>query len=90
MSVVLGALETMAEQVPLICRQLAAWLDDDAESNRLLAAGGSFNGDVPAPVATAIQWLHHAVELAEKLRLALANAHVAVDGSAPGESEDLV
>jgi hypothetical protein len=32
MSVLLGALETMAEQVPLICRQLAARLDEDAES----------------------------------------------------------
>jgi hypothetical protein len=48
------------------------------------------NGDVRAAVATAIQWLHHAAELAEKLRVALANAHVAVDGLARRESEDLV
>jgi hypothetical protein len=90
MSVVLGALETMAEQVPLICGQLAAWLDDEAEGNTLLATDGSLTGDVPAAVTTAIQWLHQAAGLAEKLRLALANAHRAVEGLARGASEDLV
>jgi hypothetical protein len=77
-SEVLGALETMGEQVPVIAAQLVAWLDDEAESDRLLAPDGPFVGDVPAAVATAAHWLHQTAELGDQMRLALANTRVAV------------
>jgi hypothetical protein len=83
---VLGALETIAGQLPVICGQLAAWLDDEAESNRLLATGGPFAGDVPAAVATASHWLKQAEEVADQTRHALANAHMAVGGLVPADS----
>jgi hypothetical protein len=81
---ILGVLETMAEHGPVICAQLAAGLDDEAESDRLVAASGPFTGDVPAAVATAAHWLHEATAPAEQVRLSLANAHVTVRGLASG------
>jgi hypothetical protein len=69
-SEVLASLEMTAEQLPVICGQLAAWLDDEAENAHLQASDGPFAGDVPAAVATAIQCLTETAELADHMRRA--------------------
>jgi hypothetical protein len=79
---VLGSLEVMAGRLPQTYRQLANWLDQQAEAQRIQAPDGLFTGDVPAAVATATHWLQEAGTLAEQMRLALENALVAVGGLA--------
>jgi hypothetical protein len=87
-SEVLNTLEMTAELLPVICGQLAAWLDDEAEGARLQAQDGPFAGDVPAAVATTIQWLTRTAELADEMRLALGNACVAAGGLVSAGNED--
>ena len=79
-SEVLASLELTAELLPVICGQLAAWLDDEAEGARLQAQDGPFADDVPAAVATTIHWLTHTAELADEMRRALGNARAAAIG----------
>ena len=87
-SKVLSSLEMTAELLPVICGQLAAWLDDEVEGARLQAQDGPFADDVPAAVATTIQWLTHTAELADDMRRALGNARAAVGGLARAVNED--
>jgi hypothetical protein len=77
---VLGLLETLAEGLSAVCGQLGTWLEEEAENGRLQVIGGPFAGDVPAAIATVTYWQHHASGLAEQLRLALGNAHLAARG----------
>src|SRR5215211_6231246 len=62
---VVAALEMMAGRLPQTYGQLARWLDQQAERQRLRVPEGLFSGDVPAAVATATHWLAEAGSLAE-------------------------
>jgi hypothetical protein len=81
---VVGALETMTGRLPQAYEQLARWLDQQAEAQRIRVPEGLFSGDVPAAVATATHWLQEAGSLAEQMRLALSNALIPLGGLAEG------
>ena len=84
---VVGSLDALAGRLPQAYRQLGAWLEREAEASRIRASDGPFAGDVPAAVATAVEWLTQAAGLAEQMQASLANVHVVTSGLAAATDE---
>jgi hypothetical protein len=75
---VLGALASMAQQLPQSCALMTGWLEREAQSGLLRPQGGPPLQDAPTGLRLATDWLSRAGVLAEQLHQALACAHIAV------------